>query len=179
MPVRFHKSSAQVEVVLATQEQKPILAQLLELYIHDFSELLDIDVGEDGKFGYPRLASYWNVPDSHPFLVRVAGKFAGFVLIRRESNGASANWDVAEFFVVRAYRRRGIGCEIAHQVWRRFPGAWQVRVLESNVAALQFWSRAISKFLAHPIEPVRVQKEGQRWQYFSFCSEKNVGQRNG
>ncbi len=177
MPSRCHKSSAQVEVLLASREQAPILAQLLELYIHDFSELLDIDVGEDGRFGYPRLASYWSEPDSHPFLIRVTGKLAGFVLIRRDCSAANPVWDVAEFFVLRAYRRQGIGCEIAHQLWRRFPGDWQVRVLESNAAALQFWSRAVSTFLKHPIEPVRVHKDGQRWQYFPFRSEENDSQR--
>ena len=173
MPSHSQSPSVRVELVPASREQEPIVAQLLELYIHDFSELLDIDVGEDGRFGYPRLPLYWSEPDSHPFLVRVTGRYAGLVLIRRERNASNAVWDVAEFFVLRAYRRRGIGNQIAHQLWRGFPGLWQVRVLDTNIAGTRFWSHAVSAFLGRHCEPVRVQKEGQRWVYFSFSTEKD------
>ena len=58
--------SPRVEVVAATREHQPILANLLELYVHDFSELLDLDIGEDGRFGYPSIALYWSEPGRHP-----------------------------------------------------------------------------------------------------------------
>jgi hypothetical protein len=35
----------QVQVVKATIEQKPVLANLLELYAYDFTEFCDFDIG--------------------------------------------------------------------------------------------------------------------------------------
>jgi hypothetical protein len=35
---------ANIELVSATADQEPILANLLELYMHDFSEFLDLDL---------------------------------------------------------------------------------------------------------------------------------------
>lgn len=161
-----------IEVIPATPDQQPILANLLELYAHDFSEFRSMDLGEDGRFGYKYLPLYWQDPHRHPFLVRLGEKLAGFVLVKQgsEVSGDEGVWDMTEFFVVRAYRRRGIGTEIAHQVWRRFPGHWEVRVMEANHSAQKFWERAVALFTGAPASSARVRKDGKVWDVFSFES---------
>lgn len=164
--------STAVEVIPATREQEPILANLLELYIHDFSELLDAKLGPDGRFGYPRLRLYWSEPGRHPMLVKAAGRWAGFALVKRgsEISGDPDVWDMAEFFVLRGYRRQGVGTQIAQDVWRQFPGRWQVRVMQSNIAAQLFWERAIASLIGAVIRPAVFEKDGECWRYFSFES---------
>jgi len=161
-----------LEVIPATRDQQPIVANLLELYAHDFSEFHAIDLKEDGRFGYKHLPLYWIEPNRHPFLVRIDGRLAGFAFVKKgsEISGNTAIWDMAEFFVIRRYRGRGIGTDVAHQIWRRFPGAWEVRVMEANRSAQQFWERAISAFTSEPIQSVFVEKGAQRWRVFSFRS---------
>ena len=56
-----------VEVIEATRQQEQVLANLLELYVHDFSEFLDLEIGEDGRFGYPSLPLYWSEQGRYPF----------------------------------------------------------------------------------------------------------------
>jgi hypothetical protein len=65
-----------IEVTPAAPEQEPVLANLLELYGHDFSEFQDLDLGADCRFGYKGLPLYWSEPDRHPFLTTVAGRLA-------------------------------------------------------------------------------------------------------
>lgn len=168
------KPSAHIEVVPAAPEQAPILANLLELYAHDFSEFHDVVLGVDGRFGYRSLPLYWSEPGRHPFLVRVDGRLAGLVLVKKgsEISGDETAWDMAEFFVVRGYRRRGIGTQVAHEVWKGIPGKWEVRVMQSNMPAYHFWVRAISIFTGEAVQPVRVEKGGQRWTLFSFESKR-------
>jgi predicted acetyltransferase len=170
MTGRTGEPSAHIEVLPAAPEQQTILANLLELYAHDFSEFHDVEIGEDGRFGYSSLPLYWSEPGRHPFLVWVDGKLAGFVLVKR-GLGVSCNrtiWDMAEFFVLRGYRRRRIGTHIAHEVWRRLPGSWEVRVMESNVSAQHFWAQAIAMFTGETADPVRVEHGGRGWKVFSF-----------
>jgi predicted acetyltransferase len=126
------KPSAHIEVILAGPEQESILANLLELYTYDFSEFHDLEIGADGRFGYSSLPLYWSEPGRYPLLSRIDGELAGLVLVKKgsEVSGNETVWDMAEFFVLRGYRRRGIGTQIAHDVWRRFPGLWEVRVSE-------------------------------------------------
>jgi len=166
------KSVGQIEVAPAPPDQQPILANLLELYAHDFSDFHGIELGADGRFGYKSLSLYWSDPGRHPFLVRIDGKWAGFLLVKRgsEVSGNENVWDMAEFFVVRGYRRRGVGTQIAHEVWKRFPGAWEVRVMPANVSALVFWAHAIARFTGK-VHPVVVEHGGERWQIFSFASD--------
>lgn len=45
-----------VELIRAGAEHQSALENLLELYIHDFSELVPIDVGDDGRYGYKSLS---------------------------------------------------------------------------------------------------------------------------
>jgi predicted acetyltransferase len=172
MTARFEISPEQIAIIPTTHDQEPILANLLELYAHDFSEFHDIELGEDGRFGYEHLPLYWQEPDRHPFLVRVDGHLAGFVLVKR-SDSISGNgiiWDLAEFFIARRYRRHGVGTIAAHAVWTRFPGRWEVRVMGSNIAGLNFWNRAISAFAGKRIKPIRVEYDGGWWSAFGFES---------
>jgi predicted acetyltransferase len=162
-----------IELVPAAPDEQPIVANLLELYAHDFSEFHEIELGADGRFGYPHLPLYWSDPNRRPFLVRVDGKLAGLVLVKKGSDlsGDETVWDMAEFFVVRRYRRCGIGTYVAHEVWRQVPGLWEVRVMESNHSAHAFWAHAISRFAGETIRSGCVEKHGQLWRVFAFESK--------
>jgi predicted acetyltransferase len=166
------KSSRIVEVLPASPDQQPILANLVELYIHDFSEFHDTKIGADGKFGYNDLSLYWRDPNRHPLLVKVNGNLAGFALVRRISDISTNEllWDMAEFFVLRGHRRHGVGTAAALQVLRRFPGLWQVRVMQSNLGAHRFWNHAIAAFTGKPIESAVVEKNDKLWHYSLFES---------
>jgi predicted acetyltransferase len=170
------KAIANLEVIPATIEQQPVLANLLELYVHDFSELLHIQVGTDGRFGYKDLPLYWREPGRYPFLIRVDGSWAGFVLVKKGSEVSAdpAIWDLAEFFVLRGYRRSGVGTEAAHKVWKQFPGRWEVRIMQKNDSARNFWQQAVHNFVGQAIQPVPVEKNGKRWNLFSFESPRAI-----
>lgn len=71
-----------LEILPALPEQQTILANLLELYIHDFSEFRKMELGTDGRFGYPNLPLYWHESGRHPLLVRMDGGLIGFALVR-------------------------------------------------------------------------------------------------
>ncbi|HEV2860574.1 MAG TPA: GNAT family N-acetyltransferase [Pyrinomonadaceae bacterium] len=167
---------AEVEVIRAAPEQEPILANLFELYSHDFSEFVELELGPDGRFGYSQLSSYWTDADRHPFLVRVGGRWAGFVLVRKgsEISGDAGVWDVAEFFIVRGRRRLGVGTRAAHEIWRMFPGRWEVRVMDRNRKAQEFWERAVGEFLGGAAESTALDRGGKGWRVFSFESGRSA-----
>jgi predicted acetyltransferase len=161
-----------IEIIPVQVEQQTVLANLMELYIHDFSEFYPIEIGADGRYGYPRLPLYWSDPDRHPFFVLADTKLAGFAMVHQASAHLSAEsvWDMAEFFVLRSYRKLGIGKEAARQVFQRFPGPWQVRVMQSNLPAQRFWSNAIATFAGKAIQSVLFKQGDEDWERFSFES---------
>jgi predicted acetyltransferase len=162
-----------VEVIPATLEQEPVLDNLLQLYIHDFSELVDVELDVKGRFSYQPLSSYWTDSNRHPFLVWADGNLAGFVFVIKGSriSGDENIWDIAEFFVVRGYRRLGVGKQAAYEIWKKFPGKWEVRVIDVNQQALKFWQRAVSEFVGKTTDPVCLDKDGKSWNVFTFESK--------
>ena len=121
---------------------RSVLRNLIELYLHDASEFDPRDVNEHGLFGYRYVDHYWAEPGRWPFFIRVDGTLAGFALVREESGV----FDMAEFFVLRRYRRQGVGEAAARQTFGRFPGLWQVRQLAANTAAIAFWRGVIGRY---------------------------------
>ncbi len=166
-----------VDIMPATSDDLPVVANLLELYLHDFSAVEPSDVGPDGRFGYPHLEQYWEDPARKAFVVRVDGKLAGCALIKRGSAlaGDLEAMDVAEFFVLRAYRRKGVGRAAARAIWDRFPGRWLVRVLKHNPDAVRFWKRAIAHYTDGRFTEELLDQEisdgpPRRWVIFRFTS---------
>jgi|SRR6187551_3304610 len=155
----------------ASEADSTLLANLLELYMHDLSEAFAIQLGADGRFGYPRLASYWSEPEARfPFLIRRHGKVVGFALAQRGSpmSDDPEVFDVAEFFVLRSERRSGVGARAAQLLWDRLPGPWIVRVSEATRGGLPFWTRAIQDYAGGTATHGVRRKEPHTWHVFAF-----------
>jgi predicted acetyltransferase len=89
---------------------------------------------------------FWSGRGRHLFVLRVRGRLAGFVLVRDRAHYAGrAAREIGEFFVLRKYRRRGVGTQAALATLRRFPGRWELAELTWNVAAQRFWRRVIRR----------------------------------
>lgn len=137
-----------IEIQLISVEQKSVLVQLMELYNYDFSEYEDININEYGYYGYSHIDDYWNEDGRFPYFIRVDGKLAGFVLVNghcRYISGPDAH-SMAEFFVMRKYRRKGIGSYAAKETFDRHRGQWEVLQISNNVRAQRFWKSVISEY---------------------------------
>lgn len=152
-----------VAVAVATRDEQPILEALAQLYIYDLSDVLAIDVGPDGTYPPLPVQRYFGDPRRHAFLLRVDGKLAGFALVGQGSrlDGDDTVHDVAEFFVVRRYRRHGVGARAAAALFDRFPGRWEVRQKRENRAATAFWRSAIARYTGGAFEELLV--DDDRW----------------
>jgi predicted acetyltransferase len=136
-----------LQVLPATVQERPILQRLMELYLYDFSEFDDADINDDGIYGYEFLDRYWVEDCRYPFSIRVDGKWAGFVLVRDLllEDGVLVH-TVAEFFVMRKYRRQKVGQRAAFEIFDRFAGLWRVGELRTNRPAQSFWRKIIREY---------------------------------
>lgn len=131
-----------VQIAPARGEERGALEALLQLYVYDFSEMLGLDVEDDGRYRVPKAEG------RDAFLVRVDGTLAGFALHAGTSRltGEDGVHDVAELFVLQRYRRAGVGEQAARWLFDRFPGRWEVRQRTENVRAIAFWRRVIERY---------------------------------
>ena len=140
-------------VARAGADEAPIIANLMQLYIHDFSELwFDRDVeGElepDGRYSdYPDLDAYWSDPTRQPWLFRIGDRPVGFALVNDVAHSPTpVDRAVAEFFVVRKHRRQGVGLAAAHALFGSAWGVWEAAVVRRNTGALTFWRQVAASY---------------------------------
>lgn len=128
--------------------ERTLLANLLQLYYYDFSEVDPDDVDETGRFETPDYGKYGRQPGFDALLLRVEGKPAGFALVDLESPlpDSSGFHYIHEFHVLRAYRGRGLGLAMAWAIFDSYPGKWQIEEIGPNLAAQAFWRRAVDRY---------------------------------
>jgi hypothetical protein len=75
------KADLDLDIQEVPMEEKPVLRNLMEMYLYDSSEFNGDDIGKHGVYGYGRIDHYWTDEGRHPFLIRVNKQLTEFVLV--------------------------------------------------------------------------------------------------
>ena len=137
-----------VKLIKASSEYQPVFKNLMQFYVYDFSEYLRFDTESDGLFKpYPNLEDYWkNDNDKFPYIIEREANYVGFVLVKRILSEKRNYFSIVEFFILRKYRREGIGKAIAMDIFNLHRGEWEVYQKESNIPAQLFWNKTIDEY---------------------------------
>lgn len=164
----FAEPLANVEILPLEPAQDAVLANLFELYLHDMAEWFGFDLKADGRYGYELTSG------KTAYLIRVDGALAGFALTH-----SAAPWldepdsmDVAEFFIVRRFRRHGLGAQVAGWLWDHHPARWLVRVYQANLPAVPFWRGTIAAYTNQAFTEERRIIDDKPWRFFAFDSQE-------
>lgn len=144
--VMFLRNTMQIDISKATLKEKSLIENMMQLYLYDFSEFDGGDLDNHGLFCYKYLNLYWEKEDRTPLLIRVEGNLAGFVLVNKDSYISKENFSIAEFFIMRKYRGKSIGREVAFKVFDRFGPHWEVGQIKENTAAQTFWLKVVREY---------------------------------
>ncbi|HEY3116472.1 MAG TPA: GNAT family N-acetyltransferase, partial [Chloroflexota bacterium] len=90
-------------------------------------------------------------------LIRADGKLAGFALVeeRQIIEPGAPRYTMADFFVLKIYRRQGIGQQAAWDLFRRFTGSWLIQEHGANSVAQAFWRTAVGRYTRDTYEEKR------------------------
>lgn len=136
-----------IKLVEASPIHKDVIKNLMQFYMYDFSEFVEVDVEADGLFAaYKNLDDYWNDENRFSYIIQKDEIYIGFVLIRYIEEQQRNHFSIAEFFVMKKYRRKGIGKSIATQIFNSHKGKWEVFQKESNKPAQLFWNKIINDY---------------------------------
>jgi predicted acetyltransferase len=151
-----------ITLVEASRADKVVVERLLQLYEYDYSEWGGVDVDSGGLYPTNDTDAMWR-PSYHVFLIGVEGNLAGFAFVTRTPSHVDDGEvnSIDEFFVLRKYRRQGVGEHVARTLFNRFPGRWEVNQLRENVAAQAFWRRVIGRYNGGHYREVKL--DNDRW----------------
>ncbi len=163
-------TSPDLEISKIGPESDLLLRNLFEHYCYDMSEFFEVDAGADGSYSYD-TGSIW-ATNYEVYVVKAGGSIAGFALIgvADEWLGTTGTHDIHEFFVMRRFRRCGLGRRMAAFLWNTHAGEWLVRVFEANSPAVSFWRAAVSHYSSGLYREERRVVNGRAWRFFRFVS---------
>ena len=152
----------------ASIEKKALLERMLELYAYDFSNFTSDDINDQGEYGFKRLLRHhWTGKNPDPFVIKIDGKISGFAMVLEDTKDKTLH-ELKEFFILKKYRRYGIGKIAAKKIFNRFPGKWILSVLSNNKPAILFWEKVINEYTSGRF---KVEKEiGSNKKLFKFKS---------
>lgn len=79
---------------------------------------------------------------------------------------------ITEFFVLRKYRKQGVGKQVAFEVFNRLPARWEVRVMQANVPAQVFWRKVMIEYTKGEFQEIGLDNEVWTGPVFSFDNRK-------
>ena len=113
-------------------------------------------LGEVGHREPDQLFRWFGDPNNFPLVILRSSVPVGFALVVRGAMGtsvgagspprATAEYHMAEFFIVRAMRRLGIGATAVRLIFSRFAGRWEITEYLRNTAAVSFWRRVVASY---------------------------------
>ncbi|MBI4301000.1 MAG: GNAT family N-acetyltransferase [Chloroflexi bacterium] len=143
---------------------KAIIRNLLQLYLYEFTEFHDVPMSKNGEYDYLYLDCYWTEKKRHPYLFFRRGELAGFALVREEEE----HYSIAEFFVLRKFRQRGLGLACATDIIGRHKGKWKIEFLDANGNVGKFWGRVASNVANGEVEEGKIDNARS---YIQFLTE--------
>ena len=140
----------------ATAGEFRVVSRMLQLYLHDLSETDGEDLQASGCFLYPWLPDFWRKANHAAFVFREDGKYAGFALVDDDVVLPGGERSIEEFFVLRKFRRQGVGRRAATALFRALPGRWEVGHGMTNARADAFWREVIGSFTGNDFSEVTL-----------------------
>jgi predicted acetyltransferase len=152
---------------VALWQDKLVLRQMLELYQYDMTDFLPQDLNEHGEYGLVGVERYLKNPKLEAYLFLVDGKYAGFGLVDPDVRLPENELWMGQFFVLKKYRRLGVGRKGAHFIFSQSPGRWEVGQMRLNEPARKFWLRTIAEYTNGNFVEYELQDE--RWDGYLQC----------
>lgn len=141
-----------IALIPATIKEYPTIQNMARFFVYDMSEYSGSEKGwelpEDGLYECIDFKKYWETDAAFPFLIRYDNELAGFVIIDKKGSDSSIDFNVAQFFILRKFKNKGIGRYVAQQCFDKFRGSWEVMVMPSNSGAYCFWRSVIKNYTA-------------------------------
>ena len=126
-------------------DEKAALRADLDAYLIAHADLVDPERRHGDPTHQPYYDAYWSEEGRKPFWILADGARAGFVLINRHApSGRGSDAAVAEFCILPAFRRTGLGLVAAQRTFGLVSGQWELQVHRANPAGMAFWARAIA-----------------------------------
>lgn len=139
-----------IKLIPAALTDYPAIQNMARFYVYDMSEYLGNEEGwgipENGLYECIDFKKYWVDENAFPFIVRYENELVGFAIVDKKGSEPEIDFNMAQFYIARKFKNKGIGQYIAHECFKKFSGEWEVMVIPGNEGAYRFWRSVIKEY---------------------------------
>ncbi|MBB5019154.1 putative acetyltransferase [Chitinivorax tropicus] len=142
-----------IDLIRTELSALPIIRNLYQFYAYDSSDWEGSDVEENGQFYLDGdyLRRYWDEPGWSANLIKVNDEIAGFLLIEHDSLPDLPFPEFADLFLLKRFRRMGIGQQIVEGVMLATAHPWIVMSYEADETSQAFWQSIFERLPFHSV----------------------------
>ena len=127
-------------------DSKRIISNLMQIYTKELSlyqdETTNFKILDNGLYEISKYFDlYFKEDNRHPYILKCNDDVAGFALVRFNEDN---HYEIGEFFVLDKYRKLGSGTYMAKEIFSKYHGDWEIRVLLKNKIAQEFWRKVVT-----------------------------------
>ena len=124
------------------KEQRPILENLLQLYLHDISLYYPVNFDNTtGQYIYD-VDQYFTQPNHHGFFIMNQDEIAGFALVTVDCDHIRPE----DVFILNQHKDKGLGTFALNRLFDKFSGHWEIRVVPNSKRSEKLWTRVVKEY---------------------------------
>jgi predicted acetyltransferase len=173
------KLKFKIDIISATVDDYDVIRNMWPFYIYDMGRECGFNEGWECPtnigFVADDISSYFKRSIRKAFIIKVNNELAGFVFLKG-GKSLEVEWTMSEFFIVAKFQGKGIGKQVAYEIWKMYRGCWTVPVIPENKSAIGFWRSTIAAFTGgqyrEKIKDIDSDKGEVRRVVFGFKSDE-------
>ena len=129
-----------MELLPVHADDRELLWNINQKYLYEMTNYYADEMDAQGILHYGYFDAYFTDPKRRAFFLREDSQLVGFAMIHPYSNlGRNPDYVLAEFTIFPMYRGNHLASTAAELIFERFPGSWEVKYNEANIAAKTLW----------------------------------------
>lgn len=130
------------------QEEKQILYRLLQYSLFEESATDLNEMNDQALYDYEYFDLYFTDQDRDAYLIREkqTNKLLGFAMVNSYVRYFKEGYSIAEYMILPKYRHLGLGKTVAIDLFKRYPGHFEVSPAYQSESAYQFWLKVIQEY---------------------------------
>ena len=139
-----------IRLVPVKAEEKELSWNINQKYLYEMTNFYPDEMDTEGNYHYGYFEEYFVDPKREAFFLFSDDTMVGFAMINPYSViGAQPDHTMAEFTVFPSYRRKHYAIDAARLILTTYPGRWEIKYNENNLAAKALWHSVAAPY--HPV----------------------------
>ena len=152
-----------IKIEKVDYENKQVLKNIYQYYLHDLSAYNDEDIDGEGLYDVNFLDLFWEKEGLSAFFIEINEQILGFILLQSGKYAPPSGEDyyVSEFFILKKYRRKGVGRKAVETLFGMFSGNYLLAQMPNNNPAIKFWKSIYLQLTLDYKENLEDSREGK------------------